>query len=317
MSRKKNKIFSLVKWLVLLAAYGFLIYKLAHIEYWNELKNSFSSLSFIRILFLVSVLILMPVNWMLEARKWQFLTQNILNISFKNSIKAVLAGLNTGYITPNRIGEFAGRIIFLPTNHRVAGIVLSLVNSLTQNIIITVFGIAGAIVYFSKYSSENNFNTYLIVLGVGIIIAIAVYFTFPAMSRKLKSGNISEKIKQILYVFSNFKAEQLFKILGVSTIRYFVFCLQFFLMLQFFNIEITGFQAFIAIPTMYLLITFTPSFAASEPAIRSSIAALVIGAFSTNEIGIILTGILIWLINFVVPMLAGSVVVGSTKEQIE
>ena len=57
---------------------------------------------------------------------------------------------------------------------------------------------------------------------------------------------------------------------------------------------------------MYLLVTYTPTLAASEAAIRGSAAVLVLGVFSTNEIGILLTGILIWVINFIVPMAVGT-----------
>ena len=84
-------------------------------------------------------------------------------------------------------------------------------------------------------------------------------------------------------------------------------------MLQYFQIEVSVLQALIAIPAMYLFITFTPSLAASEPAIRGSYAELIFSSFSTNNIGIMLTGIMIWLINFVVPMLLGTVVIGRTK----
>ena len=81
-------------------------------------------------------------------------------------------------------------------------------------------------------------------------------------------------------------------------------------MLLFFNIEISPLQALAAIPVMYLLITFTPSLAAAEPAIRGSAAVFIFSVYSPDEVGILLTGILIWLVNFVVPMLVGSVLIG-------
>ena len=118
MSQSKHRLFISLKWLVMLAAYGFLIYKLANIEFWIELKRSFLAINAERTVFLAAVLLLMPLNWMLEVRKWQVLSSNSVQLSFNDSLKAVLAGLNTGFITPNRIGEFAGRILFLPDNIR-------------------------------------------------------------------------------------------------------------------------------------------------------------------------------------------------------
>ncbi len=310
---RKNNIFTLVKWLIMVAAYGFLIYKLAHIEYWHELKGKFAELSFNRVLFLVFVLLLMPINWMLETIKWQLLCKNSVKLSFSQALKSVLAGLNTGYISPNRIGDFVGRILFFPSNQRVTGVFLSFLNSISQNIVLTVLGIVAALFYFSQHPFLPSINSYFAAVGLGLLIVIALYFAFPGISKKLKKDSWSEKIKSVIQGFSAFSSGELVSILGVSLVRYLVFCFQFYLMLCFFTIEISWIEAIVAIPTMYLLITFTPSFAAAEPAIRGSIAVLIFSVYSQNEIEIILTGILIWIINFVIPMLAGSVVVGKAK----
>jgi len=47
--------------------------------------------------------------------------------------------------------------------------------------------------------------------------------------------------------------------------------------------------------------------------VRSSYAILVIGAFSGQVVSIALAGLCIWLINFVIPMLVGSVVMVRKK----
>lgn len=313
MSLKTNRFFVVFKWIVMLAAYGYLIYQLANIECWNELKRSFLNLNFIRIVFLVAIVLLMPVNWMLEARKWQILTSNATRLSFLISIKSVLAGLNTGYITPNRIGEFAGRILFLPENNRWTGVLLSLINSLTQNIVMTVFGAIGAVFYFSRFYTDMNYSGYLTGIGIGIALCIVLYFSFPGIIRKMKTNKWSVKLQEATKSMASFDTKSLFSVLLISMLRYGIFCLQFYLMLLFFGIGVSAFQAFIAIPTMYLLVTYTPSFAASEPAIRGSFAVLIFSVFSPNSIGIMLTGVLIWLINFVIPMLAGSIIVLKTK----
>ena len=79
------------------------------------------------------------------------------------------------------------------------------------------------------------------------------------------------------------------------------------MMLRFFGIHLIVWQALIAIPTNYLFVTFTPSLAFSEAAVRSSFAMLTIGAFSGQTVSIALAGMCIWIINFVFPMLAGTV----------
>lgn len=309
----KNNSFAVFKWLVMLAAYGFLIYKLANIEFWLELKRSFLAINGQRTVFLAAVLLLMPLNWMLEVQKWQILTSNSVKLSFRDSLKAVLAGLNTGFITPNRIGEFAGRILFLPDNHRLTGVLLSFINSLTQTIVMTFLGVIGAVFYYSRFYPPADYSVYLVWTGVGIGLCLLVYFAFPGLIQKIKSNEWSVKLQQAVKSLSSFKTTDLMVILFISMLRYAVFSLQFYFMLKFFQIDITLSEAIAAIPAMYLLVTYTPSFAASEPAIRGSYAVLIFSVFSDNVIGIMLAGVLIWLINFVIPMLAGSVVILKTK----
>lgn len=310
---QKNKAFNIVKWLITIAAYGFLIYKLAHIEYWSELKRSLLNINPLRALFLISVVLLMPLNWTLETKKWQVLTSKSSKLSFITSLRSVLAGLNTGYITPNRIGEFAGRIVFLPDKDRWSGVLLSVVNSLSQNIVMTLFGVAGGIFYFAQHYNSENLAVYFWIIGIGTLLCIILYFKLPALSRKFNFSRWSGKLREAIRALSLFNTAELLKILLISVLRYAVFFLQFFLMLHFFEIDVSLIHALTAIPAMYLLVTYTPSFAAAEPAIRGSIALLIFSVFSSNEIGIMLTGILIWLINFVAPMLAGSVVLMKTK----
>ena len=313
MSQSKHRLFISLKWLVMLAAYGFLIYKLANIEFWIELKRSFLAINAERTVFLAAVLLLMPLNWMLEVRKWQVLSSNSVQLSFNDSLKAVLAGLNTGFITPNRIGEFAGRILFLPDNHRLTGIILSFINSLTQTVVMTFLGVIGAVFYFSRFYAPADYSVYLVWIVVGIVLCLLLYFAFPGLIQKIKSNEWSVKLQQAVKSLSSFKTTDLMVILIISMLRYVVFSLQFYFMLKFFQIDITLSEAIIAIPAMYLLVTYTPSFAASEPAIRGSYAVLIFSVFSNNVIGIMLAGVLIWLINFVIPMLAGSVVILKTK----
>ena len=293
-----------------MAAYSFLVYKLAHVEYWNELKISFLNPEIQRFVYFAAILFLMPLNWAIETAKWQLLLSGTVSQSFGDALKSVLAGLNTGFVTPNRIGEFAGRILLLPPAHRPAGVAMSVINSVTQNIIIVVVGLSGAVVYFSEHYSNLTLKNYLIILFSVISITLLVYFLFPSFIGKLKTDRWSENLRNAVNSLAAIKRNKLSAVLGISAVRYCVFCLQFYLMLLFFNIEISPLQALAAIPVMYLLITFTPSLAAAEPAIRRSAAVFIFSVYSPDEVGILLTGILIWLVNFVVPMLVGSVLIG-------
>ena len=301
--------FSVCGLLILILSYSFLTYKLLTFNQYNELFAQWGKMPVSQFWWLAAVFVLLPVNWLLESFKWQLLTFNVQKINFKTSIKAVLAGISTGFFTPNRVGELIGRVMYLDAENRKAGITLCVVNSLTQNIIMTLCGVPAFILFYSSTVGKVEVNTtqYIILLIGCLLIFGLFYFFLPQLSQRFKRSRFSAKIKVFTDCLSDFRLKDLVQIMFVSLFRYTIFCVQFFLMLRFFGIELSCWQTIIAIPTYYLLVTFTPSLAFSEVAVRSSFAVLTIGAFSGQIVNIALAGMCIWMVNFIIPMLVGSV----------
>ena len=310
-----GKTYNLAKWLIVVAAYVYLVYKLLTFSQYPDLVEQCRDVTLSRLWWLVGIVALLPVNWLLEAVKWQRLSANVQSLSLFTSIKAVLAGISTGFFTPNRVGELVGRVMFLSEDNRKSGVTLSLVNSLTQNLIMALCGLPACLLFFTQTvgTVEANITHYLFFI-VGFLILFGLfYFALPRLSRQFKSNRFAHIILPFTDCLTGYSFRQLAAIMLISLVRYLVFCVQFFFMLRFFGVHLDSWQALISIPTTYLFVTFTPSFAFSEAAVRSSYAVLVIGAFSGQVVSIALAGLCIWLINFVVPMLVGSVVMVKSK----
>ena len=301
--------------LILILSYSFLAYKLITFNQYGAMLDQWRKLPASQFWWLGFVLLLLPFNWLLESFKWKLLVSTVQKITIPHAIKAVLAGISTGFITPNRVGEFAGRILFLKTENRKAGVTLSVVNSLTQNIIMALCGLPAALLFFSYKTGklETDLIQYLIVMIICLLIFGLIYFNIPKIAKHYQHSRFVAKIKGFTDCLSGFSSMKLVQILLVSFVRYLIFCFQFFLLLRFFNIELMPWQAILAIPTTYLFVTFTPSLAFSEAAVRSSYAVLFIGVFASQIAGIALAGVCIWVINFVIPMLVGSVVLAKSK----
>jgi hypothetical protein len=301
---------SLLKWMVLPAALSFLAYKLLTFDQYDELIAQWKQLPLSRFWWLGGVFVLLPLNWLLEAAKWKQMVSKIEAINLADSLKGVLAGISTGFLTPNRVGELVGRVMYLNVGSRKAGTTLSVVNSLTQNIIMALCGIPAFMLFLGVSNGKIEMNTmpYLIMLLAGLFVFGLIYFRLPQLGRWFKQSSYSEKVMVFTDCLSSYNKQDLLQIMLISLGRYFIFCVQFFFMLRFLGVGLTAWQAFIAIPTTYLFVTFTPSLAFSEVAVRSSYAVLVIGVFSNQLVSIALAGMCIWLVNFVIPMLVGLVV---------
>jgi len=302
--------------LILLASYSFLTYKILTFDHYRELAVQWKQMPLTQLWWFAGVFTLLPVNWFLEALKWKIMTRHVQKINLNSSVQAVLSGISTGFFTPNRVGELVGRVALLHPENRKAGITLSMINSLTQNLIMALCGIPACLFYFSftdgKLHPDVEHLVFLVLMG--ILLFGTIYFSLPVWSRHLNSSRLSGKIKTFTDCLTYYNRNDLLQVMGVSLVRYGVFCFQFYCMLQFFGVALTPWQALLAIPTTYLFVTFTPSFAFSEVAVRSSYAVLIIGAFSGQVIGIALAGVCIWVVNFVLPMLAGSVIMVKKKQ---
>lgn len=296
----------LVQYGVLLLSIVFLSYKLSHITHWETLKNSLLNMGARETMTMVLIVLLMPFNWFLESKKWQVILSNNYPIGLRQALRSVLLGLHTGYITPNRVGEFAGRIAFLPASFRWSGIVLHTISSITQNVVITLAGLIASIYYFSHYQTLHSEVVVFFIYTLSILFLLALLLGgVPYWVKRQRRSRWGMRAKRIILSLSNTTYQTLCIALLLSVLRYIVFGVQFSLMLHFWGIEIGWQEALVGIPTMYLLITYTPSFSFSEPMVRSSYAVWIMGAFTDNEIGTILSGVAIWLINFVIPLLIG------------
>lgn len=289
----------------------FLGYKLFTFQHYDSVVSQWKLMPVSQTWWLLGVLTLLPLNWSLEALKWKMLTSGVQKLSMTDAVKAVLSGITTGFFTPNRIGELVGRVTFLDAVNHKSGITLSVVNSLTQNIIMALCGIPACFLFLSITKGKLQPDTILFIMFLLMCILILgfLYLTLPHWTQRLKQSRFSKKISSFTECLTACKLKALFQILGVSFIRYIVFCTQFYFMLRFFGVELSPWHALISIPTTYLFVTFTPSLAFSEAAVRSSYAVLIIGAFTGQIVNIALAGICIWAVNFIIPMLGGSVVI--------
>ena len=302
--------------LFLISAYSFLAYKLVTFNQYSEFLIKWKQMPLSQFWWLAAVFSFLPFNWLIESVKWRMMTKHVEKLTLKYSVKAVLAGISTGFLTPNRVGEMVGRVMFLKPENQKSGVTLSLVNSLTQNIIMTLGGIPACIVFFSITTGKMKFNLnlYLLIVGIFLTGLFFLYFFLPKLSNLLKQSRFTLKINEYTDCLSTFSYAELIRIILVTLFRYIVFCFQFSFMLWFFGIDLNGWQMLVSIPTIYLFVTFTPSFGFSEVAVRGSLAVLIIGTFSNHTVNIALAGMGIWIINFVIPMLAGSVLLVKNKQ---
>jgi hypothetical protein len=190
----------LVKIVVVITAYIFAWNKLQQSTDWTSISSYIKDLSPSSYSIIILIFALMFVNWSLEAIKWKYLIRKTEQISLLKSLAAVWSGVTVGTITPNRIGEFAGRIMFLKPENRKLATTQTLYGDLAQFITTIIFGIIGISLFWGMglNSNETIFSTISIYLfsGFALIISLLVFFYFNAFIRFISRIQFIKKILQ-------------------------------------------------------------------------------------------------------------------------
>ena len=267
------------------------------------------------------VILLMFVNWGLEAKKWQILISPLETFSFFKAYKSVLAGCSVTMLTPNRIGEYGGRIVYVQEENRLKAIPLTILGSISQLFITVIVGTVGLIIF--KYSETEavlfkllpamagDFLLYSSI--VASVFLILLYMRVKFLVRIISRMRYMQKIVKYFEQLRSFGRKQLLRILFLSFLRYMVFILQYILLLKLIGVEIAWDLCFWILSVFYLVMALAPTIGFTELPVRAAASVELLGLYSNNIIGIQAASLGIWLINLVVPAIIGSLLIAGIK----
>lgn len=258
-------------------------------------------------------IILLFINWGLESLKWKILISKFENISFLKSFTSILAGVTISIFTPNRVGEFAGRIFFLEKADKIQAAISSFIGSSLQLLVTVIAGVSAYYmleIYYEDFFQTAQFinlksETVFIIILL-IIIAALIYIYKNRNKQFLKYRKYIEVINQ--YSFSELAA-----IFAISLIRYAVFSFQYYLVLKLVGMNAGPIIFFSLIALTFFVTSAVPTFALSELAVRGAAAVYFFSPLFPNSSAIIAASLLLWIINLAIPALVGGIFIWKLK----
>jgi hypothetical protein len=258
--------------------------------------------------------LLIPVNWFLETLKWRQLIKGFSDYSLWRTFQAILAGVSVGIFTPNRVGEYGGRVLLVKPEHNWRAVISTMVGSLAQMLILLSFGLIGAIYFATNYMEvvDQQMTWLLVVGGVGVL---AMWITFYNIRRLLAWVKRFEWIQRFerytkhLEVLTHYDARALSVALLYSFLRYLTYSTQYYFMLRFFDIDISLFVAYAGIATIYLIQSSIPLPPYLDLLARGEVALLIWSTFTTDEIAIFGSTFTLFIFNLIVPALFGMLII--------
>ena len=286
---KDKRLINTIKWTVAILSFFYLVYSIN--KKIDQIDISFFKLKAIseQLIRFVLLLFLMGLNWFIESIKWKFALKNIQKISLKTAISSVLAGISTGIFTPNRVGEFVGKIFFLEEDNREKAISVNIIASYSQLLVTILLGTFALLVASSS----------VLILVVVFLVVMYINIT-KIINWSINKLNISFLGKVeftnktdlgILFLFSLF--------------RYLVFLVQFIVSLKLVGININLFVSIKSIAAYYLYLAAIPTYAWSELGVRGALAVKIFDTVTNNPLQILSASSLLWIVNIALPALIG------------
>ncbi len=263
-------------------------------------------------------ILLMPFNWALETQKWRQLTREFEPTSFWKAYRAIFAGVLFSVFTPNRVGEYGGRILWVSRENQWKAVIATMVGSFSQLLVIITLGLAG-LLFFAYRFVVTDFFVLQIVGFLGVVLILLLLFIFynidlcVPLAKRIPGIRYAKPLLKHLVILTHYSSSELSQAIFIALIRYLLYTAQYFCMLQFFDIE-TSFSASLAcIATIFLLQTSVPLPPVMGMFARGEVALYVWGFFSRDEMSILASSFGLWIINVIVPAFIGLIFVVSTN----
>ena len=257
-------------------------------------------------------LLLMPVNWGLEAWKWWRLARHLEPVSFRRSFRAVLVGLTLGFVTPNRVGDYAGRIMELKSR-RLDALGAVFLGRYCQLVATVAAGTVGLLYFLVRFYLPGypaaQLGLVVLTLLINLLVLLPLYHS-ELLVAAVRAVKPLRRFAPYLAVMPTYPARLLTDVLLISGLRYLVFGGQFGLLLLAYGVRAPLGPAAAAVAGTFLLKSLVPSLnALADVGVRELSATHLFGLLSQPVLPVLSASLSLWVLNIAVPSALGLIFV--------
>ncbi|MFD1293411.1 hypothetical protein ACFQ5N_06140 [Lutibacter holmesii] len=306
----KRTLFLLFKLIIVYGAFYFIYQKLVDNQLltFATLTQQFQVAFSNNIWAFIAILLCTDVNWFLEIFKWKNLVNTFQKITFFKAYEQSFGAHTASLITPNRIGEYGAKALYFKKEYHKKIVGLNFIGNMCQLTATTFFGCIGLVYVLLNFKINfPEFNTKTLLI-VGIILSILLLF-----KKQFRFFKIEQYPLQFSQFLKSISTATYIKTLSFSFMRYLVFSHQFYFLLQLFGVKTDYFTLMSFIFCMYFFASFIPSLSIFDWVIKGSVAVWLFQFIEVNELTIITVTTFMWILNFALPAILGSVFVLNFK----
>ncbi|MFT7119929.1 MAG: hypothetical protein ACJAZ9_000098 [Neolewinella sp.] len=258
--------------------------------------------------YLVFALVLMPVNWLLEARKWHLLLTVFLPWSFARTFRTTLAGVSLSAATPNRIGEIGGRLMVAEKAEWPGVLTSSLLGSACQWVAFLLIAWPGLMWTADGLLREQLpfAPAWLWPLGPALLLVgwwggkplLLKGISWAERRFGIASAELSAGLQQV-------KFSLILRSGAYACLRFSVYCIQLWLLLWFFGLELPLLKGLAGISGIYLVQAGVPMPPGLNLVTRTELGLLLWGDSPETSVATLAAFTTLFAVNVLLPALPG------------
>ena len=308
-SRYKKVLSYILKTAIVVVAFWFVYRKLSSNENLTAFRQLLKQVPQQQIILVMgTVCLLMLLNWGLEALKWKRLIARVERISLWRAIESVFCGLTWAVFTPNRIGEYGGRVFFLSPKRRIIGVVAMAVGNIGQMVLTNVFGAIAVSIFIYRFVPMDYRVLYALfaLSAMFCVFFIIFYFNIRWLNGILLSMRFTRKYKKFYSILARYSKKELLNILLFCLGRYVVFSSQYFILFFWLIPGIHYLDILMMVSILFFVQSTLPSLDLFDIGVRSVTASYFFSFVTSHDVAVIACTASIWLINIIIPAILGS-----------
>jgi hypothetical protein len=257
-------------------------------------------------LLLSLVVLLFPFNLVLEWFKWRLLLKR--NVPFWWGMRTICTGLMAGQLSVSGLGDFAGRIWYLPVQQRVQGSWAAIAGGLVSSWanMLCFLPVVPYLLDAKGFWQDGVMLVYLKIfcwVVVGMMLALYTRTRYlPGLFSHLKW---LKGWKASFEALGNYSRQSMRWVLVLSLLRFGIANVQLNLLWHVFGLELGFVEGFVWSIGLFGILSLVPTMFLTDIGVRGGVALWLMSAFAEESWQLLLPSYLLWLLNVILPAVLG------------
>ncbi|MEZ0538853.1 lysylphosphatidylglycerol synthase domain-containing protein [Fibrella arboris] len=259
---------------------------------------------------LILLVLLTPLNWSLEALKWQWLIQRLTPLTFSDALDGVLAGLSLSMALPGPVGDTAGRALSIRSGHRTQSMGAAVVAGGMQFYVAIVVGSAAWATYLNNVPARNaSASQVLLYLLVGLsLLGVVLNFYRARFINWSARWPLLGRYVAWWQLIGQYSHTDMVTVFGLALLRHLTFSLQLYGAFRLYGVSLAAGDLAAGIGVIFLVKTVTPAFNwLSDLGVREAAALWVFAPYALPAPSLLAATLTLWLVNIGLPVMVGLV----------